>query len=486
MKVQKLLSFICGVFFLFASGASVGLPPTGASGGTPGSTQTGAGSATKEGGGPALTILGKSCFHGFSGKQTETKRYGFFKDANGPNPDLIVGHRVCDKNACGMFTVDASRIGFEARGKNANTEYGLRITLTGDMKSTRPIRDSYVFFEHPSLGALFVGNVKGVEDASAVGYVDIAPGTGGVDGFYYHFVNMTSGMWMGMVMRSDTAYATKIGYYTPRVAGLQLGVSFSPNTGHLGEQDLKTDASPFKERPLPLDKSNVCTGANCILQSGGLSLSLSAVGMWGKTFSPFNGFGFKYRDELQREKFAYLQFQNTRSCLFGAILGVGPVELSAEYVNNGRSQLPTTNMNGIVPRPYGTTGEAFPEKNYSFGSIKRDWSVNTGLVFTTGKTKIGVSYFYTVQDTGFVDPVRGGPCGRAIGKAWVFAAEHNIVTGLKLYSEIAYYKMKNPDWPYLGTYLGKACGDTPGMDYKPYMTPSNSANVFLIGMKTQF
>ncbi len=111
-------------------------------------------------------------------------------------------------------------------------------------------------------GRVELGRQDGAEDVMFVGAEDAQSGTGGIDG---DTTNLTS---VYHVSLGDAAKAT---YFTPRVAGFQLGASYTPDqsdNGGLDSNENFTDAAAF--------------GANWVGAFGGVDLTLSAVGAWVK------------------------------------------------------------------------------------------------------------------------------------------------------------------------------------------------------------
>ena len=80
--------------------------------------------------------------------------------------------------------------------------------------------DEAALFFSGNFGRWELGLEDGAEDVMFVGGPEAQAGTGGLDGDAPN---------LGVIEMSDTDDAAKITYFTPRVAGFQLGASFTPD-----------------------------------------------------------------------------------------------------------------------------------------------------------------------------------------------------------------------------------------------------------------
>ena len=103
-----------------------------------------------------------------------------------------------------------------------------------------------------------------------LGGEDAQSGTGGLDG---DTANLGS-----IINVQNTDDATKATYYTPRIAGFQLGASYVPDTDDDGGRDGPAFDEGFKNA--------VGGGVNWVGAFGGVDLTLSAVGIYGKSEDP--------------------------------------------------------------------------------------------------------------------------------------------------------------------------------------------------------
>ena len=104
-----------------------------------------------------------------------------------------------------------------------------------------------------------------------VGGEDAQSGTGGVDG---DTNNLSS------IIDLNLGDVTKATYFTPRIAGFQVGASYTPDTGDDGGRD---------GRGFDGGHENVIGGGvNWVGAFGGIDLTLSAVGVYGDSESDDN------------------------------------------------------------------------------------------------------------------------------------------------------------------------------------------------------
>jgi len=113
-----------------------------------------------------------------------------------------------------------------------------------------------VFFSG-GFGRIEAGRDDGVEDVMFLGGADVQSGTGGTDG---DTANLTQ------PEIQDSGDSAKVAYFTPRIAGFQLGASY----GDPGDDGGADDNGNFG--------NGVGVGGNWVGAFGGLETTLSAVG----------------------------------------------------------------------------------------------------------------------------------------------------------------------------------------------------------------
>jgi outer membrane protein OmpU len=109
-----------------------------------------------------------------------------------------------------------------ARDDATGVEYGGTIEFEADTNSTFNTDESWLFLRG-GFGEFRFGDEDGPVDNSAVGGFSVAAGTGGIDG------SVIDAIGTGVVKPANSDDSTKIRYYTPVIAGFQLGASYTPN-----------------------------------------------------------------------------------------------------------------------------------------------------------------------------------------------------------------------------------------------------------------
>jgi predicted porin len=187
--------------------------------------------------------------------------------------------------------------------------YGSKIELevgTGGLDGSSPdvfVDEAGLFFSG-NFGRFELGREDGAEDDMLVDANDVQAGTGGLDG---------DGPNLGLVDFGDTADSAKVTYYTPRVAGFQLGASFTPDyEDNGGENQFQGGAE---------GENGLGGGANWVGTLGPVDLTLSAVGIWAdceSNCSAGGGVGDGFNDEQ-------------KSWAVGGLLGFGGFTFGAGY-----------------------------------------------------------------------------------------------------------------------------------------------------------
>jgi hypothetical protein len=161
------------------------------------------------------------------------------------------------------FAMD-SETKIEAEGAADNgINYSAKVELETDADIQNVNSDETRLAFWGGFGRVELGRDDGAADNMFVGGEDFQAGTGGIDGD-------TDNLNFNPV--EDSSDAAKITYFTPRVAGIQLGVAFTPDTGD-SEDDSDDDAGDIEE--------HVDFGINFTTSAGGADVTLSAVGSIG-------------------------------------------------------------------------------------------------------------------------------------------------------------------------------------------------------------
>lgn len=146
--------------------------------------------------------------------------------------------------------------------------YGFRLDFIADGGDDDVAVDEAGLFFEGGFGRLELGSDDGAEDVMYLSAQSIAAGTGGIDG------TLSAPDGAILIDVTDSSDATKVTYFTPRVAGFQFGVSFTPDTGDGNSDVITGDSNGDAE-------NHVGVGLNYVGTFGGLDLGIAAVGSFG-------------------------------------------------------------------------------------------------------------------------------------------------------------------------------------------------------------
>jgi len=352
-----------------------------------------------------------------------------------------------------LFTVDDTRIKFTVEGKtDPGMEYGMVVTLDGDVDGSKLAREAYLFFGG-TWGKVYAGNTYGVQSTMAFGGWDQWGGTTFMDGNLERVVNFTTGTLHSVNLVGDSNRDTKLSYLTPRWNGLQLGVSYTPRSEHRGEQGINPITSTSGSKKKPFDTDNIASGLNFIHKfCNGFEMALSAASIFAKSRPEYQG--------APRRK-------NIASFSFGGTFSYENIGFSAEYGNNGNSR------------------ELAGQNLSNAGQF-----VDFGLSYTWGATKFSTGYYYGWRNAlGALNPspaaVLTSPAIRqkATTNAIAAAIDHKLAPGLGVYFEYANILMKNPAATAEANRLNAQLA--PSGQFTAPVT-NNRANAFIIGSRLVF
>jgi predicted porin len=302
--------------------------------------------------------------------QNPERGYGFITDN-----EIIV--RVSDKLDNGLAW--SLKVELEA-----NTDDGSSGTISGgqfDSDSDSSTADEVTLTLQGSWGQLFFGSDDGPTDTMKTGASRALrnAGTGGTGGDWRRWVNYTTAttrVWSNSEDVRDTSDATKIAYITPRFAGIQAGVSFSPSRDEEGRfRDADNDGS---------EQSFWEGGINYDQKFDQFRVNLAAVG------------ALADNENNLRE--------DTRAWHVGALVSFGGLSVGAGYGSNGNRNIAKTASNGD-----------------SIG-----WDVGVG--YNLGAWDFGLGYFRS--EAGAVNA-----SGDHVLQVATLGATYDMGNGLSVYAE---------------------------------------------------
>jgi hypothetical protein len=141
-------------------------------------------------------------------------------------------------------------------GSHADVELG-----SGDGNESNVSMDEIGLYFSGNFGRVELGKEDGANNVMGIGGADAQAGTGGIDGDTTNLNQFES---------LNTGDDTKVNYFTPRVAGFQLGGSFQP-----GDGDGFTDNDGGQE-------NIVSAGINWVGALGPADLTVAATGIMGQ------------------------------------------------------------------------------------------------------------------------------------------------------------------------------------------------------------
>ena len=140
------------------------------------------------------------------------------------------------------FTVSESEIHVAASAKADNgITYGVRLEINGGAADNSNMDEAVAFLDSPSWGRIEMGDEDDVTNRMQQGSWQAARGAGGPLGGLGDLNTVFNGVGGNggvFIARADwqtftTSDDTKVNYFSPRFSGLQLGASWTPDTGEV-------------------------------------------------------------------------------------------------------------------------------------------------------------------------------------------------------------------------------------------------------------
>ncbi len=310
------------------------------------------------------------------------------------------------------FGVDEAEVVLTVEGTADNgLQYGFKIEFQANTSNSVNADEARIELEG-GWGTLHLGDEDGAEDTMNYGGENLTGATGGFDGDQddYLFVCQPGGTdcvgdmlltwlatagddpvyWFGNALApsypmivGDSGDATKITYYSPRFAGIQLGGSITPtlNTG----DDFKVDT---------IYEDIYGFGANYVNAFGPVRVSASMV----------------YAAATSNDT----ALEDISAWSVGGIVGFGPFSVGANYTDNGDSAQWKAFDTGT-----GTLVSSGIESSY--------WDVAAS--FETGPIYLSAGYF-----SGLTEGTRF--FGESTYEHLSMSADYNVAPGLTVYAEI--------------------------------------------------
>jgi outer membrane protein OmpU len=418
---------------------------------------------------PALKVFGQGTFAAMMFNQKSTE----------PNSGKGKGSH---------FTMTDGFLGFQVQGKAdgyGELEYELLLGLDPNPDGSNV--DTVSILLRGEWGTLMLGNSYGAEYFMSKGPLqNVIGGIGGADGDYTQVVNRTTGAIISMQPIGRTKNGTKISYYTPRVYGVQAGLSFTPNARHRGEAKLFTTANNRDVENLAFDKNNISAGLNYVTKfSNEIELGLSVNGIWANTQQPG---GRVAAAQLSQSA----QRQKTKVWMAGIVLGYKHFEAGFEYIDNGKSH--------EIIHPLYEGSDA--GKIYNFGVAYNIGVDKFSIGFSHTKRKLPANPNLTAAN--FPQPLGAafGAADLGHGKTDVLSVswDRKLAPGLTVFVEGDYFKYTADrrlntfvngvipgGQPFAGVNTGNYYGaQSGGSNAQNAFVPNNQGHVVMAGAKVKF
>lgn len=457
----------------------------------------------ERGGMPEFDISGSASFFGSSSDPSITY-YGGENQPAQIKTDQKSNTKTDKDTSLTRFVGGEAEIVFAAKGDLINGwKYGAKLALDA-MKDDTGIDKMYLIFERDNIGTFHAGNVKGPESTFLASGQNLIGATCGVDGTVTHDLNYATGVISGINMVGVSGKSTKIVYYSPKLFGLQLGLSIAPDTKHHGHNDkdwhsgnasngndygLFTKGDKDKERPS--GRNNIALGLKHEHDFGnGWSTKISGVMVMEDT-QPVNtncyvgdtdtktykettsytnkelteGKSTTYTEQLVGPVATKIKLRNARSYHFTGTVTYKDWSFGAGYLNNGKSRLPVdstyTSDTGLAVLP----GGFIAAKDSNAGHA---W--NIGARYNLGKNWSFAGVYHRTDRK-----VTAGQ--KATGNMFTFTTDYLVCPGLKLFVEVDHVVTKSSDY---------ACAVYNLVRDKKDAIKKQHATLFAIGAKVSF
>lgn len=386
-----------------------------------------------------------------------------------------------NQKSTGFFT--SQRASLKAEGKSDSLTYGavMRLQTVGNMSSgmSDARNDRSHIYLDTDMGAVQLGSNFAASKLMQIDASTIASATGGIDGDFTEFAStiaydekssetvtynsqeikssaraasVASSM---MVTGVDTVsnkldgrtgeQSRKVTYLSPRISGLQLGVSFSPDFNNTGNNDITGKNKEFANNMymgLPVRLKNVWSmGLNYTNTFNDVNVAFAAVADRGTAVKQ----NFTYT-ENSVTKTEQTKFHNLNTYSLGLVVGTNGFSVAGSYHNDGKSLTEQA------------SGEKFSSSWWTAGVAYENGPMSTSLTYLQGKKK---------QDT---TDLNGKAFSQNVKSQIVsLGADYEVAPGLKPFAEVSMVKYK-PQTQYVSGYDSN----------------NAKATVFLLGTKVKF
>ena len=287
--------------------------------------------------------------------------------------------------------------------------WSVKIELEAGADDSNDNADEVTLTLSGAWGSLFVGNDDGPTDTMKIGGKTAVKdaGTGGIGGNFRRFVGwntVNAQLHDNDMDVTDSGDSTKIAYVTPRIAGLQAAVSFTPNSSDTS-QDRFSDGASFS-----IDEDLVTSAQENYFEMG--------LG-YDQKFDQFRvRAAAVYSSATAQNQTDSAGYSDVSAYGFGAAVGFGSFTVSAGYANDGKSNMSRTQTNNKVS------------------------SMGVGLGYNMGAWDFGLSYYEATAGANSRTYSASALTGDDTLSVLSAGATYELGTGLTIYTEATWFDTK--------------------------------------------
>lgn len=353
------------------------------------------------------------------------------------------------------FVAGEAGLTFDAHGTFDNgLKYGGNINIQV-VKSDIDIDKIYASLEHKKFGQLFMGNLKGPDSVFNVGGQSLIGGCGGINGAILANLDYSTAVPTARAMIGDSNKSTKMVFFTPKFAGFQVGMGFTPDTKHHGHDirdrnsgDSSNGNNPglFRkgddDKERPSGKNNFAIGLRFEHElAHELTLRAAAAFVTEKTqklktsiYDATEIVADEKDNKLAKSpESKEIELNNAKSYQFSLGLTFRNITVAGGYFNSGKSRLPTESMYKSSDGKSVIIPGFMCDKD---GNAGRGW--NIGARIDWKKLALAAVYHRTWRNVTKDD--------KAVGNVVTVTADYLIKPSFKIFAEFDYVTSKSCDY----------------------------------------
>jgi hypothetical protein len=380
------------------------------------------------------------------------------------------------------LAVPKSDLSFNVNGKTSTGYgYGYVVNFESISAASPSLTRNYVVFTHNYLGSVQVGNVKGVDDSMSQSAYTIMGGLGGISGSAPDYFNFSEGVVKGATMIGSPDIATKVNWVSPSLDGFQVGVSYTPNTSHLGKLgrnnlSAQTMNGYGHETSMYPDNLEAPFGLNNFVYSASyekvwkdIKINLNALLLTERARVVFP-LGYDSVGAPLPADNRVFKTQHSNAYQLSALMTYKDVEVAAGFLNNQKSRLMTKELIQGYKRNKDARGSYNPE-GADLGDSGKAW--NMGTRYTFGAYQAAVGYFQSDRKTDATN--------KATMKTVTTTLDFKAVEGLVFFGEVNFIKTRTNQ-----KFIDSA-QKYYNLDLKAqHAVGNNSGTVLILGTKVSF